>query len=73
LDYKHDDDTINAAVTNFQNGLASGGTMSLEHDVHQQTVKVLVPAAIDAIKAKGLNGECLISKAQVESLLLTPP
>lgn len=47
------------AVQNFESGLASGGTISLEHDVHQHTVETLVPAAITAIKAKGLTGKCL--------------
>ncbi|KAK6221987.1 hypothetical protein LQW54_001207 [Pestalotiopsis sp. IQ-011] len=63
LDYEHDDDTIGVAFTNFQNGLASGGTVSLMHDVHAQTVHVLVQEAINAIKAKGLTpvtvGTCL--------------
>ncbi|KAK6082955.1 polysaccharide deacetylase [Seiridium cupressi] len=63
LDYEHDDDTISVAMTNFQNGLDAGGTISLMHDVHAQTVHVLVQEAIDALKAKGLSsvtvGTCL--------------
>lgn len=60
LDYEHDDDTIGVAFTNFQNGLASGGTISLMHDVHAQTVHVLVQEAINAIKAKGLTRKFLL-------------
>ncbi|KAF7515425.1 hypothetical protein G7054_g14578 [Neopestalotiopsis clavispora] len=63
LDYEHDDDTIGVAATNFENGLASGGTISLMHDVHGQTVHVLVQEAINDIKARGLTsvtvGTCL--------------
>lgn len=70
LDYEHDDDTIGVAATNFENGLASGGTISLMHDVHGQTVHVLVQEAINDIKARGLTckfgtlSTCLVSSTR---------
>ncbi|KAI1843754.1 hypothetical protein JX265_001048 [Neoarthrinium moseri] len=63
LDYNHNDDTIGVAVQNFEDGLNAGGSITLMHDVHAQTVHVLVQEAINRIKARGLNpvtvGECL--------------
>jgi|SRR5579871_6667467 len=48
---------IGQSVSIFQNGLNSGGTLSLEHDTLQNTVETLAPAMINAIKAKGLRGK----------------
>ncbi|KAI0129618.1 hypothetical protein BJ170DRAFT_282431 [Xylariales sp. AK1849] len=63
-DYENDSPSqIGVAISNFEAGLAAGGTISLEHDVYQNTVTTLVPKAIQDIKAKGLRavtvGECL--------------
>ncbi|KAH6647325.1 hypothetical protein BKA67DRAFT_384114 [Truncatella angustata] len=63
LDYNHDDATIDVAFQNFQSGLNAGGTISLMHDVHAQTVHVLIQESINAVKARGLTpvtvGTCL--------------
>lgn len=48
---------IGQSVNIFQNGLNSGGTLSLSHDTLQNTVNTLAPAMINAIKAKGLRGK----------------
>lgn len=56
-------DTTGNSANIFAQGLDSGGSISLAHDVHPTTANNLVPAMIDAIQARGLNavtvGECL--------------
>lgn len=55
--------TIGQSIAIFQNGIASGGSISLSHDVHQTTGDSLLPAMITAVKNRGLRavtvGECL--------------
>jgi len=62
LDYELQDN-IQQAADNFQQGVQNGGTISLEHDVHQHTVDTLAQKIIDITKGAGLNavtvGECL--------------
>lgn len=50
---------IGNSIANFENGLDTGGSISLAHDVHQTTVDYLIPAMIDAVQARGLSGSCL--------------
>jgi peptidoglycan/xylan/chitin deacetylase (PgdA/CDA1 family) len=54
---------IPQALANFQAGLNAGGTISLEHDVHQFTVQSLLPLLISELQSRGLRGvtvgECL--------------
>jgi peptidoglycan/xylan/chitin deacetylase (PgdA/CDA1 family) len=55
-DWQHEtNDTIGLSGDIFEQGLAAGGTISLEHDVHPTTVDILVPRMISDIKAKGLS------------------
>lgn len=49
--------TIGNSVQNFIDGLNAGGSITLAHDVHQYTVDDLVPAMINEISARGLQGE----------------
>lgn len=49
-------DTIENSAINFANGIASGGSISLAHDVHQTTAHNLVPRMIEIIQQNGLNG-----------------
>jgi peptidoglycan/xylan/chitin deacetylase (PgdA/CDA1 family) len=46
--------TIQTAVTNYENGLDAGGTISLSHDPEQTTAYTLAQAMIDYVKSKGL-------------------
>ena len=48
--------SIGQSATIYANGLDSGGSISLAHDVHQTTAQSLVPAMISAIQQRGLNG-----------------
>lgn len=54
---------IGQSVQIFQNGLNSGGTISLSHDVHQTTADTLVSGMINAVRSSGKRavtvGECL--------------
>ncbi|KAI9791858.1 MAG: hypothetical protein M1816_003403 [Peltula sp. TS41687] len=64
LDWANDSEgAIQTSVQRFKDGLNAGGSISLEHDVHQWTAQVLVQAEIDEIKRRGLRavtvGECL--------------
>jgi peptidoglycan/xylan/chitin deacetylase (PgdA/CDA1 family) len=43
-------------ATNFQTGIAGGGTIALAHDIHQNTAQVLTPEFIRSITASGLRG-----------------
>jgi peptidoglycan/xylan/chitin deacetylase (PgdA/CDA1 family) len=52
--------SIGQSVTIFQNGLNSGGTLSLAHDTSQNTVNTLAQAMINAVKAKGLRGKQIL-------------
>jgi len=67
LDYNYQDN-IGVAVENFRQGVQNGGTISLEHDVHQHTVDQLAQQIIDITKGAGLNavtvGECLGDPAE---------
>ncbi|KAF4582783.1 polysaccharide deacetylase family protein [Ophiocordyceps camponoti-floridani] len=57
------EDVIGPAVTSFQQGLGSGGSISLMHDINGPTVSKLVPEALKMLKKQGKKlvtvGECL--------------
>jgi peptidoglycan/xylan/chitin deacetylase (PgdA/CDA1 family) len=48
---------IGNAVTNYQNGINNGGTISLSHDPLVNTANTLVQAMIDYVNQKGLKCE----------------
>ncbi|MBE3047795.1 polysaccharide deacetylase family protein [Candidatus Bathyarchaeota archaeon] len=50
---------IPASITNFINGIADGGSIVLAHEVHEATVKTLVPAMLSALKIRGLRCKSL--------------
>jgi peptidoglycan/xylan/chitin deacetylase (PgdA/CDA1 family) len=54
-DYEHQDASIGVAATNFQNGINSGGSISLEHDPLEVTVHQLVQQLINIVRAAGKN------------------
>lgn len=62
---------IGQSVTNFQNGLNSGGTLSLSHDTLVNTVNTLAPAMISAVKAKGLRGKQILFLTPSRRFVLT--
>lgn len=45
-------DKTGQAVQNFKDGLARGGSITLMHDVHENTIEQLVPAILPLIKNK---------------------
>lgn len=49
-------DTYETAVTRFTDGLDAGGSLVLMHDIHQNTVQVLVPRLIEIVQQRGLQG-----------------
>ncbi|RDA83262.1 hypothetical protein CP532_4508 [Ophiocordyceps camponoti-leonardi (nom. inval.)] len=55
--------TNGIAVSNFEQGVKSGGTIALMHDIHSTTVDLLVPKALDILKKANKKavtvGECL--------------
>lgn len=56
-DYENDNPAaIQNSLAKFRNELNAGGTISLAHDVHQNTVDILVQAMIDEVSARGLRG-----------------
>jgi peptidoglycan/xylan/chitin deacetylase (PgdA/CDA1 family) len=52
-DYEHQDSTIGVAASNFQDGINSGGSISLEHDPLDITVHQLVGQLIGIVQAAG--------------------
>ncbi|KAM0545825.1 hypothetical protein ACHAPJ_011152 [Fusarium lateritium] len=64
FDWQHNTpETFDNALTLFKQGLSNGGSITLMHDVHQNTVENLVPSVIDAVLESGKRavtvGECL--------------
>jgi len=55
---------IAAAAANFEAGLDAGGSISLAHDVHENTVQQLIPLMIEAVNARGLIREsfCILCR-----------
>lgn len=51
-------DTVSNSISIYANGLDSGGSISLAHDVHQTSATQLVAGMIQAIQQRGLNGSC---------------
>jgi peptidoglycan/xylan/chitin deacetylase (PgdA/CDA1 family) len=47
---------ISQSINIFKNGLASGGTLALAHDVHSTTASPLTLEMIKAVKASGRRG-----------------
>jgi len=61
-DYENDDPVaIINSFNKFKAELNAGGTISLAHDVHRNTVDFLVQAMIDEVRARGLNRMSAVS------------
>ncbi|RDA93172.1 hypothetical protein CP533_3162 [Ophiocordyceps camponoti-saundersi (nom. inval.)] len=63
-DYQFTSEATNGqAVSQFEQGVNSGGTIALMHDIHSTTVDLLVPKALEILKKKNKKavtvGECL--------------
>ena len=54
---------MQVGVRNFKDGLIAGGSIVLDHDVHEATANILVAGMIAEINSRGLKGatvaECL--------------
>ncbi|KAM5345264.1 hypothetical protein ACJ41O_011126 [Fusarium nematophilum] len=64
FDWQHNTpETVNNALELFETGLQNGGSITLMHDVHRNTVENLVPLVIDVVRQSGKRavtvGECL--------------
>ncbi|RCI10893.1 hypothetical protein L249_5227 [Ophiocordyceps polyrhachis-furcata BCC 54312] len=63
-DFEHTTEGTNGkAVSNLEQGVRSGGTIALMHDIHSSTVDLLVPKALEILKRANKKavtvGECL--------------
>ena len=57
LDWQNDNENaIQTSVQRFRDGLNSGGTIELSHDVHQWTARTLAQSMIDEVRSRGLRG-----------------
>lgn len=45
------------SVTKFRDGLNAGGSISLAHDIHEGTVKYILPELIRIVKNRNLRGK----------------
>jgi peptidoglycan/xylan/chitin deacetylase (PgdA/CDA1 family) len=56
LDYNNNNaDNISVALTNYKNGIAKGGSISLSHDPLKYTATVLAQNIVDYLNSAGLK------------------
>lgn len=61
LDWANDSEGgIQTSIQRFIDGLNSGGSIALSHDVHQWTANRLVQAMIDEVRRRGLRGTIVL-------------
>lgn len=67
-DYAYqEEDLIWESVRMFKEQVDAGGRLSLAHDIHPWTARVLTQEMVNYVNEKGLRGELLISARRVAS------